>query len=429
MNLVYKNENVLKIIALLISLAAWAAILWFTKGLVLLYVALFGLVYVFAQSGFISHLKGTGVRVSPEQYPDLSAALHDGCQKLQLDSIPECYVLRMNVFNALATRFFGRSFVVLYAEVLDALKDRTDALAFYIGHELGHLKRKHLQWHAVLLPATFLPLLAAGYRRAQEYTCDRHGLACTSPGGAQTGLLAIATAGSRLPSTNVSSYIAQSGASGSFWMSFHELISDYPWLTKRMAEVTAASSGGAASHPRRNFFAWLLAAIVPRLGVAGAGAGPLVMIAMIGVLAAIAIPAYQDYTIRSQVTEGLNLAAGYKAAVAEARAAGTSDFNKINSQSLAQGLPTQGTYVKLIEVQSGAVVITYGGAANPALQNHVLVLVPVVNEKGDLGWACGYSTPPAGYEAIFEDHGQYSDVPPKYLPVACRGASPVAGAP
>lgn len=421
MNLVYKNENTLKLIAIVISLVVWLAIIYFSKALVLVYVLLFGLVYLFAQSGFIAYLRGTGVRVSDSQYPDVHRVLTESCRKLGIDPVPECYVLRTNTFNALATRFLGRNFVVLFADVLETLREHPDSLGFYLGHELGHLARRHLQWHVPLMPASFLPLLGTAHRRAQEYTCDRHGLACSpSLEAAQLGLLAIATSGSRLAATNVGGYIQQSQSSGSFWMSFHELIGDYPWLTKRVAEITAVGQGGAPEHPRRNPFAWVLAALVPRFGAAG-GASILITVAMIGVLAAIAIPAYQDYTVRAQVSEGLSLAAEYKAEVAGSGAATVDEVAALSSESL--NLPSEvaaATYVDSITVQSGAVVIVYGKSAHRALGGQQLVLTPAIAEDGSIEWICGPASAPPGTTPVIEDYAQYTSVMPKYLPAACR---------
>ena len=81
-------------------------------------------------------------------------------------------------------------------------------------------------------------------------------------------------------------------------MSFHELISGYPWLTKRAARITDGGTGG----PARNPFAYLVAIFVPFGGRLGGGFSFLIMIYIVGVLAAIAIPAYQDYTIRAKLT-------------------------------------------------------------------------------------------------------------------------------
>ncbi len=144
MDLVYKNETVLKVVSLIVSALAWAALLYFTKGLVLIYVLLFGLIYLFAQSALIAHIKGTGVRVAADQYVDLHERFEKCCQQIGLEPAPQYFVLRTNSFNALATRFLGRNLVVLFADVLDALKDNPAALNFYMGHELGHLRRKHL---------------------------------------------------------------------------------------------------------------------------------------------------------------------------------------------------------------------------------------------------------------------------------------------
>jgi Zn-dependent protease with chaperone function/type II secretory pathway pseudopilin PulG len=423
-NLIYKHENTLKIISIVFSLVAWLAILYFSKGLVLVYVLLFALGYLFAQSGFISHLRGTGVRVSADQYTDVFRALAESCQKLGIDPVPECYILRTNTFNALATRFLGRNFVVLFADVVEALREQPDALRFYIGHELGHLARRHLQWQPFLMPASFLPLLGAAHHRAKEYTCDRHGLA-SAPNleAAQHGLLAIATSGSRLASTNVGGYIEQSQTTGAFWMSFHELIGDYPWLTKRVAEVTAVAQGTTASHPARNLFAWILAAFIPRFGSSG-GASLVITVALIGVLAAIAIPAYQDYTIRAQVASSLGAADAYKAVVAETFTAG-GNFDEMSSDNLSLPAQPASPYLDSVRVFGGAVVLQFGGSANRLIVGKQLVLVPGRTKTEEVVWTCGLAPAPDGVIIAFDDHAKYTDVPAKYLPPECR--PPAAG--
>src|SRR5690242_453363 len=89
----------------------------------------------------------------------------------------------------------------------------------------------------------------------------------------------------------------------------------------------------------------------------------MIVVAIIGILAAIAIPAYQDYTIRSQVTEGLNLAASVKAAVAERFAqTGTwpTTLTDIGIADAAGETPPSGKYVASVDLagNNGTIVIT-----------------------------------------------------------------------
>ncbi len=400
MNLVYKHEKSLKVISAVISITFWVLLVVGTIGIALIYGLLFYIAFLFAHSAFISHLKGGGIRISANQHPDINERLAHCCRTIGLDEIPECYLLRTSTFNALATRFLGRNFVVLFADVIDALRDHPDALNFYIGHELGHIHRKHLRWHWVLMPASILPLLGAAYRRAQEYTCDRYGLACSKDlATANVALLAIAAGDSRYASTSAEAFATQSHTGG-FWMSFHELTGDYPWLTKRVSSMSAAARDAEPQHPRRNFFAWLLALFVPRFGAGGA-ASMLVVVAIIGILAAIAIPAYQDYTTRAQVTLGLNAAGPFKNAVEQFAYEDQSWPG--STEELGERAPqvaeaaTQHVAVEVTE--NGVVVVTY---LTGALADHTVSLAPDVQNQ-EIVWTC-YS----------------DDLEPKVLPRNCR---------
>ena len=99
---------------------------------------------------------------------------------------------------------------------------------------------------------------------------------------------------------NLDAYTGQASQTEGFWMSFHELVGDYPWLVKRMVAVRALAAGQEPGQPSRSVLAGLLALFVPRLGVAGGGGGTIVAVAMIGILAAITIPAYQGYTQKAK---------------------------------------------------------------------------------------------------------------------------------
>jgi type IV pilus assembly protein PilA len=149
----------------------------------------------------------------------------------------------------------------------------------------------------------------------------------------------------------------------------------------------------------------------------------MIVVAIIGILAAIAIPAYQDYTVRSQVTEGLSLASDLKAAVAEtfAQTGGWPANN--NAVGITGGTGSKsGKYVSDVTITTGTIVITYGGTqANSNINGKKLGLRPTTSNNGDVIWNCGYKgsvgiDPPNTTAAA----GNPTDVTGKYLPAACR---------
>ena len=113
----------------------------------------------------------------------------------------------------------------------------------------------------------------------------------------------------------------------------------------------------------------------------------MIVVAIIGILAAIAIPAYQDYVIRSQVSEGLAMASATKASVAEYFA----DRGAWPATEAALGItsPPQGKYVTGITVQNGTIVIAFGNDANGAIAGDDLALQPFATENLDIVWQCG----------------------------------------
>lgn len=307
---IYKNEKTLFKIAFVISLLFWLALVVGTVGIVFIYILLGFLFYLFVQSGFIAYIKGNALKVSEHQFPELYKQYVECCRKLEMKQKPEIYMLNSDgLLNALATRFLNKTYVILYSDIVDALSKHERALNFYIGHELGHIKRGHIKWSSFLWPAMLLPILGAAYSRSREYSCDLHGLACCdSVLDAAFGLSVLAAGPVKWPKVNLQKYASQTSETGSFWMSYHELVGDYPWLCKRVNQILSKSNVETTDVPRRNIFSWLFALFTPRVGVRGGGAGILVVIAVIGILAAVAIPAYQDYTVRAKTAEAISLA-------------------------------------------------------------------------------------------------------------------------
>jgi len=130
----------------------------------------------------------------------------------------------------------------------------------------------------------------------------------------------------------------------------------------------------------------------------------MIVVAIIGILAAIAIPAYQDYTVRTKVSEAYALASGSKTAVAETYNT-TNAFPSTNAGAgLASAVSINGRYVTSVTVSGAGVITAALNAASGTTGN--IVLVPAF-QGGSFTWTCNNA---AG-----------TTVPDKYRPAACRG--------
>lgn len=112
----------------------------------------------------------------------------------------------------------------------------------------------------------------------------------------------------------------------------------------------------------------------------------MIVVAIIGILAAIALPAYQDYTIRSRVTEGLSLASGLKTVVAENAANVNATAASAN---LCRGTNTNvAGAVASIACASGTITVTMDATA----ANTAITLTPTLAANSPVDWNCTTST-------------------------------------
>ena len=149
----------------------------------------------------------------------------------------------------------------------------------------------------------------------------------------------------------------------------------------------------------------------------------MIVIAIIGILAAIAIPAYQNYTIRAQVTEGLSMADNYKTAIAEFYQNVGSFPAGVSATGSATTIPmagnTVGKYVSAIGVDgNGNIQITYSGSqASAKLKGDVLFLNVALDTNFDVIWVCGDAATPTNVTAVALGA---TTVPVQYLPSTCH---------
>ena len=143
----------------------------------------------------------------------------------------------------------------------------------------------------------------------------------------------------------------------------------------------------------------------------------MIVIAIIGILAAIAIPAYQDYLIRSQASEGLAMASATKASVAEYYADRGAWPTAMSD--LGVSVAPTGKYVSGISVNSGTIIVTYGNDANSrALAGQTISLRPGWTPNLDVIWQCGDRAVTAS--ATFDSGAPSNSVAGKYRPSNCR---------
>ncbi len=146
----------------------------------------------------------------------------------------------------------------------------------------------------------------------------------------------------------------------------------------------------------------------------------MIVVAIIGILAAIALPAYQDYTIRAQMAEGITMTNAIKPKITEYyEYKGIFPKNNVEA-GLPEGKYIMGNYVKSINVEDGAIHITLGNKVNQRLTGKILTLRPQYVKESHitpLAWLCGGSNVVEGMSVSGENKTNISD---QYLPAACR---------
>ncbi|HEZ4473508.1 TPA: pilin [Neisseria meningitidis] len=153
----------------------------------------------------------------------------------------------------------------------------------------------------------------------------------------------------------------------------------------------------------------------------------MIVIAIVGILAAVALPAYQDYTARAQVSEAILLAEGQKSAVTEYYLNHGIWPGDNNSAGVATSSEIKGKYVEKVEVKNGVVTATMlSTGVNKEIQGKKLSLW-AKRQDGSVKWFCGL--PVARTDKATDDvkaataNGTDDKINTKHLPSTCRDAS------
>jgi len=146
----------------------------------------------------------------------------------------------------------------------------------------------------------------------------------------------------------------------------------------------------------------------------------MIVIAIIGIMATYALPTYQDYIIRSQIEEGIQIADSLKKSINDIY----QQYQYFPANNVAAGVPAAkyliGNYVTSIQIEGGAIHIQLGNRINRQVDEKILSIRPVsVNDSptSPLAWVCGYAPAVPGMKA----HGENkTTIPALYLSHKCR---------
>ncbi len=148
----------------------------------------------------------------------------------------------------------------------------------------------------------------------------------------------------------------------------------------------------------------------------------MIVVAIIGILASLAVSAYQTYTVRAQITEGLNFAAGAKVPIVDAYTNdGVAPANRVAAGMTPAATGSSGNYVSAVEITDGRVDITFSGPlAHQDIIGMTLSLTPYETAGRTIIWRCGNASVPAGNLLNGGAAHLAATLDPRYLPSACR---------
>jgi len=219
----------------------WATLAAAYVGVIVVYALLIWAYFWTLHLVMVGHVRGNGVRVTADQFPELFAFLTEASAQLGLKKAPQVYLVQEGgLLNAWATRFVGRDYIALYSELFAVGLGDPEVLKFILGHELTHVRRRHLQKRFWTFLSAWVPFLGAAYSRACEHTCDA-GAQALAPAGARNALVLLAAGRDLYPRIQVEAYLAAARADRTAAVRFAGVLGSHPHLPLRIAYLEARS--------------------------------------------------------------------------------------------------------------------------------------------------------------------------------------------
>lgn len=323
-NIISPRENSLFILLVIISSMIWLCLTICTAGVIWIIAAVIGFMLWMSNGLLIASLRADAVSVHRSQIDRLDKTLFEVCDTLGLSTTPELYVVQAGgLLNAFATRHSGRHFVVVYADMLEAFGPDSCEMKFLLGHEIGHIRRNHLFKQMLLLPALLLPIIGAAYSRACESTCDRYGaLAANDLDASTRAMMTLAGGKEAAKQMDPSSFAKQNKYMRGFFVSWYELTSGYPTLSRRVKDLIDLKTGEMNITPRRHPLAYLLALLSFGGGFGGRGGLYVTLMLVYGIFVMMLFLQSSRPSTQQQTTTSLEICGNCAPKIAEISSGG-----------------------------------------------------------------------------------------------------------
>lgn len=231
--LVIVSSVLLYLVAAAVVLSGKSSLLWISiVATPIVLFALRGLTY--------GKQRANGVKMSPTQFAEGYWLVVEAARRFGLSEVPDAYVVLGNgLINAFSSGHGFRRYVVVYSDLFEIGGQARDpeALAFIIGHEVGHLAAGHASyWRQLMQLAMRVPLLGPTLSRSMEYTADNYGYAFR-PAGARKAIGVLSAGMYLLRSVDFDGMADRAGSETGFFVWLANMVSSHPVNTWRAAAL------------------------------------------------------------------------------------------------------------------------------------------------------------------------------------------------